>query len=113
MKILAINSSARRGGQSRTELMLDHLVEGMTDAGADVTVAHLRDKKIKKCVGCFNCWTKTPGECIQKDDMSKELFPKWLESDLVVYATPLYYHTMNAAMSTFRERTLPVSLPFF
>ncbi len=48
MKILAVNSSARRGGESKTELMLDHLVEGMTDAGADVTVAHQRDKKIKK-----------------------------------------------------------------
>jgi multimeric flavodoxin WrbA/putative sterol carrier protein len=45
--------------------------------------------------------------------MTKELFPKWLASDLVVYATPLYYHTMNAAMSTFKERTLPAALPFF
>jgi multimeric flavodoxin WrbA len=29
MKILAINSSPRVGGRSKTELMLDHLVEGM------------------------------------------------------------------------------------
>ena len=29
MKILAINSSPRSGGQSKTELMLNHLVEGM------------------------------------------------------------------------------------
>ena len=42
-----------------------------------------------------------------------DLFPKWQEADLVVYATPLYFHTMNAAMSTFRERTLPAIQPFF
>jgi len=113
MRILAINSSVRRGGQSKTELMLNYLVEGMRDAGAEVEIVHLREKTIKNCVGCFACWTKTPGQCIIKDDMTNELYPKWLESDLVVYATPLYFHTMNAAMSTFRERTLPAVQPFF
>jgi len=113
MKILAINSSPRSGDQSMTELMLNRLIEGMRDAGAEVEVVNLREKTIKNCIGCFTCWTKTPGKCIHKDDMTRELFPKWLASDLVVYATPLYYHTMNGAMSTFRERTLPMLLPFF
>jgi multimeric flavodoxin WrbA len=45
--------------------------------------------------------------------MTNEIFPKLLASDLVVYATPLYYHIMNGAMSTFRERTLPAAQPFF
>ena len=113
MRVFAINSSPRSGGQGTTELMLNHLITGMRDAGAEVEVVNLREKTIKNCIGCFTCWTKTPGKCIHKDDMTSELFPKWLASDLVVYATPLYYHTMNGAMSTFRERTLPASLPFF
>jgi multimeric flavodoxin WrbA len=113
MKILAINSSPRSGGQSKTELMLNHLVEGMQEAGADVEVVNLREKNIKNCIGCFTCWTKTPGKCLHKDDMTNELFPKWLEAHLVVYATPLYYHFMNSAMSTFLERTLPAIQPFF
>ncbi len=36
MRILAINSSPRGGGQSETELMLNHLVKGMRNAGAEV-----------------------------------------------------------------------------
>ena len=95
MKILAINSSPRTGGQSKTELMLNHLIEGMQEAGADVEVVNLRGKKINYCIGCFTCWTKTPGQCIHKDDMTKELFPKWQNSDLVVYATPLYHYTVT------------------
>jgi len=87
MKILSINSSPRTGGQSKTELMLNHLVEGMQEAGAEVEVVNLREKKIKNCIGCFTCWTKTPGKCLQKDDMTNEIFPKLLASDLVVYAT--------------------------
>ena len=112
MRVLAINSSLSKGSQSRTEMMMNHLVEGMREAGAEVEVVHLRDKKINYCIGCFTCITKTPGKCVHKDDMSNELFPKWLESDLVIYATPLFHHTVHAPMKTFIERTFPVCEPF-
>lgn len=44
MKILALNSSPRTGGQSKTELMLTHLVAGMQEAGAEIEVVNLREK---------------------------------------------------------------------
>jgi multimeric flavodoxin WrbA len=113
MKVFAVNSSPRSDGESFTAMMLAPLVEGMREAGADVEVVNLREKKIKYCIGCFTCWTKTPGQCVQKDDMTLELFPKLMACDLAIYATPLYFHTINAAMSTFMERTLPAALPFF
>ncbi|MBI5570055.1 MAG: NAD(P)H-dependent oxidoreductase [Desulfomonile tiedjei] len=112
MKVIAINSSPRGSGTSKTMMMLDALVGGMREAGAEVETVHLRQKKVKNCIGCFTCWTKTPGVCIHKDDMTSELFPKWLEADLAVYATPLYHYTVNAAMKAFIERTLPVLEPF-
>ncbi|MGO9567045.1 MAG: NAD(P)H-dependent oxidoreductase [Desulfomonilaceae bacterium] len=112
MKVLAINSSPRADGISKTGMLLDALVKGMRDAGADVETIHLRKKKVKNCIGCFTCWTKTPGVCVQKDDMTNELFPKWLEADLAVYATPLYHYTVNASMKALIERTLPVVEPF-
>jgi len=113
MKVLALNSSPRTSGQSKTKLMLDHLVEGMRDAGAAVEVVDLRKKKIKVCIGCYTCWTKTPGQCLQKDDMTNELLPKWLDVDLAVYATPLYNYAVNATLKAFIERTLPSFLPYF
>jgi FMN-dependent NADH-azoreductase/putative sterol carrier protein len=113
MKILALNSSPRGKGQSKTEWMLNHLVAGMQEAGAEVDVIDLRKKKINYCIGCFTCWTKTPGKCLHKDDMTRELFPKFMQADMVVYATPLYHFTLNAQMKTFIERTLPMLQPFF
>jgi multimeric flavodoxin WrbA/putative sterol carrier protein len=112
MKVLALNSSPRAEGQSKTNLMLTSLVEGMQDAGAEVEAIELRRKTIKNCIGCYTCWTKTPGKCIHKDDMTDELFPKWLASDMVVYATPLYNYSMNATLKAFVERTLPSMEPF-
>ncbi len=112
MKILTVNSSPRVGTGSVTELLLNNLVQGMQEAGAEVSKVKLREKTIRPCRGCFTCWTKTPGRCIQMDDMTRELLPRLPASDLLVYATPLYYNTMNATMSIFRERMLPLSLPF-
>ena len=98
MKVLALNSGPRATAESYTSLMLNHLVEGMKEEGADVEVIQLRTKKIRNCIGCFTCWTKTPGKCVHKDDMTNELFPKFLASDLGIYASPLYFHTVNAQM---------------
>ena len=113
MNVLALNSSPRAGGQSKTELMLKHLLQGMREAGAEVEVVNLHEKKIEYCIGCYTCWTKTPGKCLHKDDMTRELFPKWLNADVAVYATPLYDFTLNAEMKAFIERTLPFLEPFF
>jgi len=112
MKVLALNSSPRIKGQSKTEIMLSALVTGMEDAGAQVEVIHLRTKNIRNCVGCYTCWTKTPGRCIHRDDMTEELLGKFIGSDIAVFATPLYHFTMNAVMKAFIERTLPVLEPF-
>jgi multimeric flavodoxin WrbA len=113
MKVLALNSSPRIKGQSKTELLLSHLVAGMCDAGAEVEVFELRKKKINHCRGCYTCWAKTLGVCVHKDDMALELFPKWLEADVAVYASSLYHYGVNAEMKAFIERTLPSLLPYF
>lgn len=113
MKVLAINSSLRRDKESRTELMLSHLILGMREAGAEVEVVNLRDKDIEYCTGCFSCDTVTPGQCALKDDMSRELYPKWLASDMCIYASPLFHGTFNAPMKAFIDRTWPSMQPFF
>lgn len=113
MKVLALNGSPRSDGMSKSKIMLNALVEGMREAGAEVDVVDLREKKVRTCRGCMCCWTTTPGVCAVKDDMTAELFPKWLKADLAVYAFPLYHFTINADMKAFIERTLPVLQPFF
>ena len=111
MKILALNSSPRRG-QGGTALLLDAFLEGMRQAGADVELVYLHGLEIKPCLGCFHCWTKTPGRCVQDDDMAT-LLPDHQWADVVVYATPLYVDGMNGTMKTFLDRSIPLMEPFF
>jgi multimeric flavodoxin WrbA len=111
MDILALNSSPRDSDTSKTELVLQKFLEGAKRAGASAKTLYLRNYKIHHCLGCFNCWLKTPGRCVQKDDMSELLFDRYLAADLVVLASPLYHATMNARMKLFVERTLPMMDP--
>ncbi len=68
MKVLAINSSPLMG-KGNTAVILDPFLEGMREAGAEVELLYTKKLDIKPCQGDFICWTKTPGECHQKDDM--------------------------------------------
>lgn len=107
MKILAINGSPR-GEKGNTEVILKPFLKGCEEAGAETEIVYLKDKNIKHCSGCFTCWTKIPGKCIHKDDM-EELLQKILESDIIVYATPLYYFTVTGIMKDFMDRMLPLN----
>jgi multimeric flavodoxin WrbA len=111
MRILAFNSSPRDNQTSKTELVLQSFLEGARRAGAATETLYLRDYKIKHCLGCFSCWAKTPGRCVQKDDMAEELFERYIQADLAVLATPLYHFNMNARLKMFIERTLPMVVP--
>ncbi len=113
MQILALNSSPRSKEESKTELVLEKFLEGAGRAGATTETVYLRDHRIRHCLGCFACWFKTPGRCIQKDDMTGGLFDRFLAADLVVLASPLYHYNLNARMKAFIERTLPMIKPDF
>jgi len=110
MKVLAINSSPRMG-KGNTALILTPFLEGMEAAGAEVEFFYTKKLKINPCQGCFNCWLKTPGECVQKDDM-KMLLDKLREAGILVLATPLYVDGMSGPMKNVLDRLIPWVQPF-
>ena len=70
MEVLALNGSPHMGNGYTTSI-LGPFLEGMEEAVAEVELFHLYELDIKPCLGCLACWRKTPGECVQKDDMQK------------------------------------------
>ena len=66
--------------------------------------------KIAGCLGCEYCHTKGEGKCIQKDDMDK-VMPAYLESDMIVYASPVYYFGMTAQLAAAMQRVYCIGKP--
>lgn len=110
MKILAVNGSPRGKGSNSDRMLLPFL-DGAGEAGAEVEVVYLSEKKINHCLGCFACWTKEPGVCVHKDDMP-ELLEKIKLADIIVYTTPLYVFTVTGLMKDFMDRHLPLTQPY-
>jgi len=105
MNVLAINGSPH-GAAGNTEVLVRAFLEGACEAGATTDTIYLMEKTIHHCVGCFSCWTKTPGVCVHDDDMP-EILEQVKTADVLVYAMPLYTYTMPGLMKDFVDRCLP------
>jgi len=109
MKVTVFNGSPR-GRRSNTHQIVEPLLEGAREAGAETEEVFLIEKDIKHCLGCFACWEKTPGVCALKDDMA-DLMRLFLDSDYVGLATPVYGMLMTAVLKNFTDRFLPLAMP--
>ena len=117
MKILAINGSPK-GKRSNTWRLTSAFLEGISakeeSAGVqppEIEILNIGLLNIKPCLGCFSCWSKTPGECCIHDDM-QGVIDKILWADVVVWSFPLYYFGLPGQLKTLIDRQLPMSLPF-
>jgi multimeric flavodoxin WrbA len=103
-KIVLISASPRKGANS--DLLCDEFMRGAAEAGHTAEKIRLADRNINYCTGCCAC-IGNQGACIQQDDMN-EIFNHILDADVLVLATPVYFHAMNAQMKTFIDRTCPI-----
>ncbi len=79
--------------------------------GHGVTELRLRDLDIKHCLGCFKCWCKTPGECVIRDD-SPDICRQYINSDLVIFASPLVMGFTSALLKHAHDRFVPLIMPY-
>ncbi|EKQ55023.1 MULTISPECIES: flavodoxin family protein [unclassified Clostridium] len=67
---------------------------------------------IKGCIGCFNCWIKTPGRCIIEDSYTE--MPKYiLEGGTFVIITKIKYGCYTSYVKNVIDRSIGILLPFF
>jgi len=83
----------------------------LDDEGYNVSCYKLRNMKLAFCLGCFNCWLKTPGLCVAKDD-GDILRKAWIDADLVIFASPLETGFSSSLIKTMVDKFLPLILPF-
>jgi multimeric flavodoxin WrbA/putative sterol carrier protein len=109
IKILAVQGSPRPKS-SNTDVLLQEFLKGARSQGAETETVYLKEKNIHPCIGCYTCWTKTPGICVFKDDMPG-ILEEVRDCDMIVYATPLYNYSMTSYLKIFQERSLPLLDP--
>lgn len=77
----------------------------------DTSFVDLSQAKVTNCVGCFGCWTKTPGRCVIRDEATK-IYPLIAASDRVIYVSRLAYGGYDLPMKKMLERAIPIQQAF-
>jgi multimeric flavodoxin WrbA len=72
----------------------------------------MKNLDIKPCSGCFKCWIKTPGVCIT-DDIARDVTRNFIQSDLVVFLTPITFGGYSSELKKGLDRSLGIMLPYF
>lgn len=67
---------------------------------------------IKKCIGCFGCWLKTPGECIIQDGYGS-LGKKMGESTDYIIISRVIYGGLSPFVKNVLDRNINYILPYF
>ena len=108
MKILILNGSPRPKGN--TAAMIDAFLEGAKDNGHEITVVSVCQKKIAGCLACEYCHTKENGKCVQQDDM-QEVYPLLDEAEMIILASPIYYHSFTGQLQCAINRIYALDKP--
>ena len=107
-RVLGVVGSPRRG--SNTEILVDKVLAGAEDAGAQTKKVILSSLDVKPCRACDAC--QKTGQCVQKDD-----FPSLLEEmqrcDVWVLGTPVYWWGPTAQFKAFLDRWYSVNRSIF
>lgn len=108
MKITILNGNPQ---PAAFDEYLDKLTMSFKGVGHHVTRLDLRDMTLRYCVGCWGCWVKTPGECVNRDaslDMDRAV----INSDFVLWASPLKMGFPTELLKRALDKHLPLIHPY-
>ncbi len=80
--------------------------------GAAIQTFPLREMKLAHCLGCFHCWLKTPGECVEAD-AGRQIAGAVIRSDVAVLFTPVTFGGYSPELKKMVDRLVQLASPFF
>src|ERR1035438_298425 len=92
--------------------ILDVLSHALQADGAQVEIFPLREMKLAHCLGCFGCWVKTPGICVEADG-GGEIVKAIIRSDVTVLFAPVTFGGYSPELKKMVDRFVQLISPFF
>ena len=109
-KVLLINGSPKVE-RSNSLRLARAFIEGLSKVHElEIDEVVISKLEIKGCVGCLNCWKRTPGQCIHKDEMSTWI-DKIVTADIMIWSFPLYYYSLPGKLKMFLDRQCCTNKP--
>lgn len=105
MKVLGINSSARKDGN--TAILMEKVFEALNKEGIETEMIQLSGKIIEPCKACWACGGKR--NCVHKKDQFQDIFEKMTQADGIILGSPVYTANISANLQALLERASVVT----
>ncbi len=99
-KIIAFNGSPRKSGN--TSILLEHFFNGVKNNSNLVEEFNAQEINLNYCRGCLRC--NLLGRCSITGDEWEVISKKILDSDIIVFASPVYFHHVTAPLKKILDR---------
>ena len=96
MKVLAINGSPRKNGN--TKLVIERVFHPLQEAGIETEFFQLGGKPVHGFTACGKCRQVKDGRCHIKNDTINLAIEKMLEADAIILGSPVYFADVSAEM---------------
>jgi multimeric flavodoxin WrbA len=102
MKVVAINGSARKDGN--TAILVRNVFTALEEDGIETELVQLAGKPIQGCNACYRCMKERNRRCAVDDDIVNECLGKMDESDGIILASPTYFADVSPEMKALMDR---------
>jgi multimeric flavodoxin WrbA len=94
MKVLGINGSPRRGGN--TEILIREVFRILEEKGIKTEFFQLGGKQVNGCIACMKCRKSADGRCHQKNDLINDCIKKMVKADAIIIGSPVYFSDLTS-----------------
>jgi multimeric flavodoxin WrbA len=101
MKVLGINCSPRRGGN--TEILIKEVFKSLENEGIKTEFFQLGGKEVNGCIACMKCRKEKDGFCHQKNEVTNKCIERILKADAIIIGSPVYNADITADAKAFLE----------
>ena len=102
MRVVGINGSARKGGN--TAMLLRHVLAELEKEGIESELVELSGKRIRGCTACCKCFASKDRRCAVKGDAANDCIAKIDGADGILLGSPTYFADVTAEMKALIDR---------
>ena len=102
MKVLLINGSPRKEGNTATALA--EVAKQLAKEGIESEVVWIGNKPIRGCAACGRCVANGLGRCVFDDDVCNRISEKFADVNALIIGSPVYYGQPNGALLSVIQR---------
>ena len=102
MKVLAINGSARKDGN--TSILVNTVFQQLQTQGIETEMIQLAGHKMRGCMSCGGCKKNQDKRCVIKDDIVNDCIEKMIDADGIILASPTYFSDVTSELKAVIDR---------